>query len=68
LQKIKRGAEGKDLDFIISFVRAYGGTEYAVQKAEAFSTRAIDCLKPLPESPAKQSLVTFVRYVMERAK
>lgn len=68
LQKIKRGAEGKDLDFIISFVRAYGGTEYAVQKAEAFSTRAIDCLNPLQDSPAKESLITFVSYVMERAK
>jgi octaprenyl-diphosphate synthase len=68
LQKIKNGVGGKDLDFIISFVRAYGGTEYAEQKAEEFSVRAIDCLKPLPESPAKESLITFVRYVMERAK
>jgi geranylgeranyl pyrophosphate synthase len=65
---IRNGATGKDVDNIIAFTQHYGGIQYAVSKAEYYSTQARECLKPFPDSLAKAALLKFVDFVMERTK
>jgi octaprenyl-diphosphate synthase len=52
---------------ILEFVRRYGGIEYAVEKAEDYSSRAREQLHGLPASPSKDSLLRFVDFVLERS-
>lgn len=68
LRMIKNGAAGKDVDHIIAFTQHYGGIGYAVSKAEFYSRQARECLKPFPDSPAKDSLLNFVDFVLERTR
>jgi len=68
LKMIRNGAKSKDVEYVVAFARQYGGIEYAVAKAEQYSEQARQCLKPLPESPAKEALMMFVDFVMERTK
>ncbi|HTR81688.1 MAG TPA: polyprenyl synthetase family protein [Bacteroidota bacterium] len=68
LKIIRNGAKGKDVDEVIAFAQRHGGIDYAVSKAEHYSAQARECLKPFPESPAKDALMMFVDFVMERSK
>jgi octaprenyl-diphosphate synthase len=68
LKKIKSGTRANDIEEIVDFVQRYGGITYAVKKAEQLSTQARECLRPFPASEAKESLLLFVDYVMEREK
>ncbi|MBA4311546.1 MAG: polyprenyl synthetase [Chlorobiaceae bacterium] len=68
LRIIKNGAKKKELTKIIAFAEQYGGIEYALQRAEEYSNRALDALQVLPDSSAKTSLQAFVKFVMERKK
>jgi octaprenyl-diphosphate synthase len=68
LKMIRNGAAGKDVENIIAFTQHYGGIQYAVSKAEYYSTQARGCLTPFPDSPAKVALLKFVEFVMERTK
>lgn len=68
LHIIKKGAGTKDIRWIIDYVRETGGIEYAIKKAETFASDAQDCLSSFPDSPAKHSLLQFVRFVIERNK
>ncbi len=66
---IKSGnGKKKDLQEIVEFAQEFSGIEYTVKKAEEYSTRAIEALTALPDSPARESLKMFVEYVMERKK
>jgi octaprenyl-diphosphate synthase len=65
---VKHGASGKEIQRIVEFAEGYGGIEYAQRRAEEYSTRAMAALEPLPASPAKESLVNFVGYMMDRQK
>ncbi|MBI4428841.1 MAG: polyprenyl synthetase family protein [Ignavibacteriales bacterium] len=66
LRVVKNGATRKELDWVVDFVKAAGGIDYARAKAEQFATLARHNLTPFPESPAKNSLLQFVDFVMER--
>ena len=68
LKTIRNGAKGKDVDEVVAFAQRYGGIDYAVAKAEEYSEKARACLKPFDESPAKNALLMFVDFVMERTK
>jgi octaprenyl-diphosphate synthase len=68
LKMIKNGTQGKDVDYVIAFARQYGGIEYAVSKAEYYSQQARECLHPFADSDAKEALLMFVDFVMEREK
>jgi octaprenyl-diphosphate synthase len=68
LKMIRNGAKSKDVEYVIAFAHQYGGIDYAVSKAEYYSERARECLQPLPDSPAKEALMMFVDFVMERTK
>ena len=66
LRIVKNGAKRKDVDWVIDFVKATGGIEYAFAKAEHYASLARQNLTPFQESPAKNSLLQFVDFVMER--
>ncbi|MBI3580275.1 MAG: polyprenyl synthetase family protein [Ignavibacteriales bacterium] len=66
LKMIKNGAKQKEIEWVIQFVEANGGIDYAIVRAEYYSELARTNLAPLPESPAKESLLQFVEFVMER--
>jgi octaprenyl-diphosphate synthase len=68
LKIIKNGAKTKELLSVIEFAREFGGIDYSTRKAQEYSARALEALEPLPYSPAKESLTSFVDYVMERSK
>jgi octaprenyl-diphosphate synthase len=68
LSVIKNGAKRKELRRVVEFTHAYGGIEYTMKKSEQFSALAIEALRSLPPSPAKESLTEFVSFVMERSK
>lgn len=68
LKMIKNGASGKDVEYIVNFVRTNGGITYAEQRAHAFGNAAKQCLQSLPASDAKDSLIHFIDFVMDREK
>jgi octaprenyl-diphosphate synthase len=51
---------------VIEFVVKMKGIDYARLKAEEYATSARKALEPLAESAAKQSLLDFVSFVMDR--
>lgn len=53
---------------VIQFVKDKGGMEYAIAKMNEYSELAIANLNDLPDSPAKQSLLDIVSFVMDRKK
>jgi octaprenyl-diphosphate synthase len=61
--KSRRGGSAK----ILEFVKAYGGIDYAIGKAEDYSKLAREQLRHYPDSPAKDSLLRFVDFVTERS-
>ena len=68
LKIIKNGAKTKELQAVVEFAHEFGGIQYTIEKAEYFSKLALQALEPLPYSPSKESLTSFVDYVMERSK
>ena len=65
---IKNGASKKELQSLVEFTHEFGGIDYTTKKAEEYSARASEALQTLPYSPAKESLMSFVDYVLERSK
>lgn len=53
---------------VVEFTRRLGGVEYAIEQAEQYAERARRALEVLPDSEARQSLLEFVSFVMEREK
>jgi octaprenyl-diphosphate synthase len=68
LRIIKNGANKKDLQNVIEFAYEFGGIDYATRRAEHFSSLAVNALESIPQSPAKEALVGFVEYVIQRSK
>ncbi|MEX1276039.1 MAG: polyprenyl synthetase family protein [Bacteroidota bacterium] len=66
LKLIKNGARQKDIEWVVEFVEKTGGIEYARSKAEEYSERARTALAPFPDSEAKEALLEFIEFVMER--
>lgn len=66
LRLIKNGAKQKDIEWVVDFVEHAGGIEYAKSRAEYYAELARTNLASLPESPAKEALLQFVDFVMER--
>lgn len=64
---IKRGKlENKDIISIMEFVRNHHGIDYAQLKSEELIAEALSILDQFEESPYKQALKTFARFVIER--
>lgn len=66
LRYVKKGAKKKDVAWVLDFVSRNGGIDYSTRKAEEFATLASNSLVSFPDSPAKQSLLNFIRFVLER--
>lgn len=56
----------KEIQFIIDFVKNNGGIEYATQKAYDFSDLAIKSIAHYKDSEAKESLINFAKFVVDR--
>jgi len=67
LRFIKKGARQKEIAWVLDFVRHNGGIEYSSLKAEEFAALASNSLVSFPDSSVKQSLLHFVRFVLERS-
>jgi geranylgeranyl pyrophosphate synthase len=52
----------------VEFAHEFGGIDYAGRRAAEYSDAARAAISVLPASPAKDSLVAFVTFVMERKK
>ena len=68
LKMIKSGAKKGEISTIVDFAHEFGGIDYANKRAEEFSAKALDAIKGLHASPAKESLTAFIGYVLERNK
>jgi octaprenyl-diphosphate synthase len=66
LRYVKKGASSKEISWVVDFVRDNGGIEYSLQKADEYATLARNCLDSFPDSPAKESLLHFVTFVIDR--
>lgn len=53
---------------VIDIVNNSGGIEYAVQKMHEFKNKALEVLKPFPDTEAKNALEFLVNYTVERDK
>lgn len=51
---------------VVGIVRDHGGLDYARRRGDQFAREAEESLAALPESPAKQSLIDAIAYVVER--
>jgi len=67
LSRIRKGANAKDVAWIVDFVERSGGIEYAGRKAQEFADQARAAIGPLPPSVAKDALMKFVDFVMQRS-
>lgn len=69
IKLIKRGKlSGSEIKYIRDFVKDSGGIDYAVQKADEYSNKAIEMLDGIEDSEYKNSLISLAKYVIERKK
>ena len=69
IRYIKRDSKNpKKVKEIIDFVINSGGIEYAQEKMLAYKASAIQRIEFIPNSPAKESLLALVDYIVERKK
>ena len=65
---IKKGAKKCELQRVVEFVHEFGGIDYTIKKARQYSELAKKSLQSISYSEAKESLVRFIGFVMERTK
>lgn len=65
---LKKGANSKDVEYIIQFVETYGGVEYAIQKQNEYAQDAKNNLSAYADSDVKTALTDFVEFVISRTK
>jgi len=67
LKMVKEDKMTKDnIKKIVSFVTENGGLDYAKDKANHFRDEAINILNKFEPSPARDSLISFARFVVDR--
>ena len=60
------GLRKKELARIFAFAKEFGGLDYAMNQARDFSARAVQALTPFDDSVAKEALINFANFVIER--
>jgi octaprenyl-diphosphate synthase len=68
LSIVKNGGKKVRVNDVVTFVRKYGGIEYAESKAVQYSSLAKSMLLSFPASPSKDSLIAFADFVVRREK
>ena len=53
---------------VIDMVKKKGGIDYTVTRMNEYRDAAIGMLKDLPNTPAKESLIQLVNFVIDRTK
>ena len=53
-------------DEIVTFVKEYGGLEYAVSRLNSYVEAAVRALDMFPESEAKDSLIELAHFTADR--
>ncbi|MCQ2257036.1 MAG: polyprenyl synthetase family protein [Bacteroidaceae bacterium] len=65
--KVKSGeVSQEDIDKLLAFTKNNGGIEYAVKVMNDYADKAKSLLDDYPDSDAKQSLLTYVDFVVDR--
>jgi octaprenyl-diphosphate synthase len=68
LAMVKKGGKKVNVGEVVDFVTKHGGIAYATDRATKYAREAQELLTAFPESPARQSLVAFADFVVERQK
>jgi octaprenyl-diphosphate synthase len=68
LAMVRKGGKRMNIGKVIGFVKDNGGIDYATAKAGQYITEAKALLESFPSSPAKDSLVNFADFVVDREK
>jgi octaprenyl-diphosphate synthase len=68
LSVIRGGGKKMKVQKVIDFVEAYGGLQYAAQKARHYAAEAKERIGGFAASPSKDSLMGFAEFVVEREK
>jgi len=53
---------------VVEFVKDYGGMDYAASRAMQHVTQAKALISGFPQTPAKESLLGFADFVVQREK
>ncbi|WP_409028991.1 polyprenyl synthetase family protein [Gracilimonas sediminicola] len=64
----KRKKSSKNVEDIVDFVHSNGGMEYAKQSMYDYANEAIEGLKTVPDSSAKQDFADLIHFVITRKK
>ncbi|MEK6649684.1 MAG: polyprenyl synthetase family protein, partial [Bacteroidota bacterium] len=67
LRLVRKGASGREITWIISFVERSGGIRYAEERAAEFAQTARTAIEPLASSGAKDALLRFVDFAQQRS-
>jgi octaprenyl-diphosphate synthase len=65
---LKKGANVKDVGYIIQFVENYGGIKYTTQKQKEYASKAIHSLDIYEENDVKNALIDFIEFVISRTR
>ena len=69
LRIVKRNSKNKkEVDHVINYVLQSGGIEYSDEKMRNYTSNAIDEIKSLPETDARNSLIQLVQFTIDREK
>lgn len=67
-KKIKLGVATQSMiDALVSFTKANGGIEYAVEIMNDYAMKAKDLLQHYPESDSKRSIIYYIDYAIKRS-
>lgn len=65
---MRKDFTSENVETLIEFAKASGGIEYAESRMREYHAKAIDVLQRIPESEAKESLLSLADYIMSRTK
>jgi octaprenyl-diphosphate synthase len=65
---LKKGANSKDVEYIIQFVENYGGIEYTNQKQNEYALKAKQCLDVYKDNDVKDALINFIEFIINRTR
>lgn len=69
LRIVKRNSKNKkEVDHVLNYVLQSGGIEYSDEKMRNYASNAIDEIKSLPETDARNSLIQLVQFTIDREK
>lgn len=65
---IDRGFRPRDKNYVLDFIHAYGGIDYAHKKAAELKAEALNELHHFPESEQRSTLQDFANFSIERKR